>query len=332
MPAGACVLPRSRLLYGRVDLTGIPRAQWRETVQIELELNAPFERLFGWVQWNGSMAEVWYWPGTLQDQIAEALGDVVVMPETALWPRLAPGQYRLVDEPSSQTHVLQYQHPTQGLYEKRELRSISESDATAWLTRHQATVEGELAAIATPVIDESSEVCGESLTSTTSLVESRVLPGLAALLVLVIAILSVANLRATWEISRLQSQQAALESRVQETMAKRDEVRRITRFNAAVGEFERPSHVVMAQHIGSTFALDDTTLRWWTYRNGQLSLYWEKEPIGIDAATIIRELEADPGFRNVQAQVRTEQNSAEVQLDLTPSAINISVASEASDD
>ncbi len=316
LPLGACALPRQALLFARIDLKGVPRSQWRESIALELEASAPYKDANGWYVRDGERALVWYWPRTLEQQIHESLGDVTLVPETAMWPVLADGQYRYVCDDESGLFLLQYQHPTLGLFERREVRPISPDEARAWLGRQQASITAPLEPTLRPSIDKDSQPRGEPLVASTSLLESRVLPMTCAALAVVVAIFLVANLRASWEVYALKRSQQEIKAEVQSVLAKRDQVRLLSQFNRALTSMRQPSHLELARDIGDTLQLDDTMLRQWSYRGGQLTLMWHKQPIGINAATIVRSLEELPALSNVQAETPTNQHLAIVNLNV----------------
>jgi len=329
LPGGACVLPRTQLLFTRLNLSDIPLRQRREAALLELEQQAPFGQLKGWALWQEGQAGIWYWPQSLEEQalLAPAPGLVQPspMPETALWPPLAPGSYRWVEEPESKLYLIQYQHPSQGLYEKRYRRPLGSREASAWLQRHgwqgDDTEPNHLNPALPPRLQDTAGPQGESLTPGASALERRYIPALAAVLVFMLLVYLLAWGRAWWAAQEAREAQIALQAQVEDVIQMRNHASRLRAQNLQLAAMRQPSQLHLAATLAQALGVENTRLVGWNYRSGALEISWlvADETTAPDATEIIRQLEALPAFSNVQAQLKGAL--IEVSLTINPTAL-----------
>ena len=310
LPGGALVLPRSLVLFSRFSMDGIPPRQRREALVLELEQRAPFDAPAGWVVWHGSVACVWYWSATEQVP-ANASAEV---PETALWPSLAPGQERWIQSSEQGLNLLQFCHPRNGLFEKRYTRPISADEASAWLLRHGA--DASAASQARPVdLPPPSKPVGESLNAVPSSLEARVLPGASVVLALLAIMYTVAIGRAWWEVEQTAEAVNAMRGSAQNVIELRNRAVELQGELQSLTAQTQASQIGLAATLAEALALENAELIRWNYRNGRLEVTWENATAPPEATTIIRELESRPEFGNVQAQVLSDK-AVEVILSL----------------
>lgn len=314
VPGGACLVPRTQLLFARIDIEGVPGRQRRDAVLLELEQTAPFEAPLGWVDWQGETACVWYWPRDLETDIEQALGArLPIIPESALWSRLAPGEYRWIELSDTNLFLLQYQHPEEGLHEKRSLSPIGEEEARAWLSRHGATASAVEPAALAP-LSASRHVTGESLTRTTSTMEQRWLPATSALLAFLMVTYTLATGFAWINTQLTRADRTELQSQVDQVVALRDRARDLAATNRRLIALQQPSQLTLAWKVADALDLRETELVRWAWRNDRLELSWQSDTGAMDATAVIRRLEAQPDFRNVQAS--TGDSLIEVSLEV----------------
>jgi len=318
------VLPRSRLLFTRIDLNGIPARRQREAVRLELEQKAPFDA-GGWMLRLGGQACVWYWPRALEQPAApaDAPGSRPAMvPESALWPALGEDEFRWLAEPSEDLYLLQYRHPQRGLYEKRYTAPVDAGEALAWLQRHGARIDhpGALQPAAPPPVTSYQAPAGESLDPQTSYLEQRVFPATAALLLFLVAVYSVAVARAGWETGQARAERRAVQAQVQDVIDLRNRAGELRAGNRRLAAIARPSQLALAALLAETLDISSTRLVQWSYRDDRLDLSWQSDGMPPDATRLIPLLEAEPALRNVQAQVH-ENGLVQISLNIVTEAL-----------
>lgn len=303
--AGACILPRSALLYTRIELAEIPARQRPEALKLELEQSAPFDQVSGWVIWNQGQASVWYWPSDLQQRIeAELPGrsqGLQWLPETALWPALPSAAWRWVQSPDSELVLLQYQHPQHGLYEKRYPGPISQAEASAWLSRHGLGTDAAPEPSAPP---SPGRVRGNPLEKPESSLETRLLPGAALLLSFLLLAFGVATLRASIEADAARERANHLQVEVNDVLSQRQQVGSMQADNAVLAAYQPAAQLATAASLAELLDIHGGRLLRWGYRNGQLELSWLPEGPMPDTTELISSLEEHPAFSHVQAQNR----------------------------
>lgn len=304
-PGGACILPRTSVLFARISLADLPERHRDETLRLELEQRAPFDEPAGWVVWQGAHACVWYWPKELQTQIETALkikeDSLAFVPETIVWPELKNGHYRWIESTDKKLSLLQYQHPHQGLYEKRCLTQATQGEVTAWLNRHGAQTASDIAPEPPP---ELSVPRGNMLGARGSALESRVFPLITLLLCFFIVAYGVAIIRASAEASAAKERAHALEKTVEDTLSVRTNANMIASDNAILTGYLTPSQVDMAAVLADALDIQGGRLLRWQYRSEKLELSWMPEGKVPDTTGLITILEAMPQFSRVLAQVR----------------------------
>jgi len=316
------VLPRAQLFYTRLDLAEVPPRQRREAALLELEQQAPFEQPRGWALWQGSRACIWYWSGDLEHRLlpGEGAEQAPIVPETALWPPLPEDHWRWLEDPDTGLYLLQYQHPHQGLYERRFGGPVAAQEAHAWLKRHGADLtEEQRAALAPQRPPEPRAPQGQSLMPMDSAVEQRLLPGLAIFLVFLCLVYALAWARADWAAHQARTRHQAMEEQVQDRVAQERQARRLSAENRQLGSLREPSQLLLAAYIAQQLALQNTQLVRWQYRDQRLELSWQAEGSLPEATQIIRRLEASPALSRVQAQTRGD--TLELSLVVTPAEL-----------
>lgn len=306
-PSGACVLPRSDVLFSRIDLGSVPSRQRMDALRLELEQKSPFDDVSGWVLWQGSLACVWYWSKNLETRIRQAsqsaANQLEFVPETALWPQLDAGGYRWVHEQRSGLVLVQYRHPRHGLYEKRYPSAVSHEEVAAWLQRHGA---GDVST--DTLVAEASpgylEPVGQSLEGRSSSLESRVFPLSAALLGFFVVVYGVAIVRAGVEAENTRERAEQIEQSISEIVSLRQKAASLQSQTALLAEFNAPSQVEVAAELAELLEVEGGRLVRWAYRDGRLELSWEPEGPLPDSTRLITVLEEAPRFSDVQAQAR----------------------------
>lgn len=308
-PRGACILPRVSILFARIRLADVPARHRHEALRLELEQKAPFDEPAGWVIWQGNYACIWYWPAKLQTQIEAALGVkegcFAFVPETALWPTLENGHYRWVESTDKSLVLVQYQHPQQGLYEKRYLTGITAEGASAWLGRHGAG--GELVSNDPPIpsdVPALSALTGSALDSRGFSLESRVFPLLTLLLCFFVVVYGVAITRASIEADAAREHAQEVKQKVAGVLSLRTKANVLASDNAVLAEYLVPSQIDMAVELAQALDIQGGQLVRWAFRAGQLDVSWVPDENMPDTTDLITILEALPRFSQVQAQVR----------------------------
>lgn len=309
LPGGGCILPRTYLLFTRMDMAEVPLRQRREAVLLELEQDAPFEEPSGWVVWDGSRANVWYWPAELENRaLAGSDGEPTAVPETALWPRLHAEECRWVADPKRGLYLLQFQHPRSGLSEKRYPSAPSANEAIAWFKRHGAKGElTELSAQPAPALELTRGPLGSTLKPVSSSLEKRVFPVTAALLGFLLVVYCLAIARAWWETGQLGSERAELQAQVEDVIVLRNRAAELLAANQLLGDVRQPSQLIMSSVIAQTLEVNSVRLIRWVYRNDQLELLWRPDEKAPDPTALIRNLEALPAFSGVQAEINADE-------------------------
>lgn len=299
------MLSRTEVLYHSIDLTDIPARQRHEALRLELEQSAPFETVAGWVVWQQGRACVWYWPQELQQRIETQLPGSAAglrwLPETALWPELAAGSYRWIQDQDSGLNLLQYQHPRHGLAEKRYSRPITAVEAGAWLTRHGFTGDGPPQAADAP---GWGPIRGAPLEKPESPLETRLLPLAALSLGFLLLVWGVATVRAGIEASAARERADQLQVGVSDVLLLRQQVNTMQADNAALAAYHHPSQLTTAAVLAELLEIEGGRLVHWSYRNGRLELSWLPEGELPDTTELIATLEDHPAFSQVQAQNR----------------------------
>lgn len=306
-PAGAVVLPRTRALFARFNLAGIPERRRLQTLRLELEQHAPFENPAGWVFWCGSTACVWYWQGELEASV----------PETALWPELYNGQYRWVEDGSENLHLIQFLHSTRGLFEKRFTHRIDPAEARSWLSRHGAELtidphpEG-MPALGSPV--------GQALEQAESSLEGRVFPAMAALCVFFVLVYGVAIVRASLEASDAQAKVGAMQQGAEPIIELRNRAGSLQARNEILKSYQQLPQTALAADLARELDVREGRLVRWSYRDRRLEVSWEPETELPDATEIIAKLERLPEYNNVQAQTKGD-SLVEISMDISSSRL-----------
>ena len=320
-PAGACILPRSAVLYTRIDLTAIPARQRQDALKLELEQSAPFDDVTGWVIWKDGHASVWFWPRSLQQRIEQQLParrqGLLWVPETALWPVLAKGACRWTQTPDSALALLQYQHPQHGLHEKRYRAPIQAAEASAWLSRHGYTDGATPAPAAAPAWVAPS---GGPLEKPGSSLEKRILPAAALLLGFVLLAYSVATVRAAIEADSARERANQLQAGVDDVRTLRQQVGSLQADNAVLAAYQAPAQLAVAATLAQLLDVQGGRLVRWGYRNGLLELSWLPDGPLPDTTELIASLEEHPAFSHVQAQNRGD-TMVDVSLKISAQAL-----------
>lgn len=310
LPGGALLIPRQQVLFTRINMSSVPRKQRTDALKLEIEQQAPFDDPAAWVIWHDTTALVWYWPRHSQPTAANALPEV---PDTALWPPLAPGEGRWVESaeqspeqsaeqsstqsseqsanksahkspeqsadksatksPEQSLYLLQFNHPQRGWFEKRFTRPLPPQEASAWLQRHGASAAVAAAIAPTPEPALSTPL-GASLHAPPSGLETRILPAAVALLVWVVVLYAVGIGRAGWEAGRAEAAAEGLRESVQNIIELRNRATVLQNELQSLGALRQPSQVQLAAVLAETLDLKQTDLLRWNYRNGRLEITW----------------------------------------------------------
>ncbi|MEQ5833668.1 hypothetical protein [Marinobacter sp. NFXS9] len=307
-PGGACVLPRAVVFFSRIDLGDLPVRERNSALRLELEQQAPFDAVNGWVIWSDGQACVWYWPEDLGSQAEDAAGKIGVgltyVPEGALWPALAPGDYRWIDDRGSGLVVVQYQDPRHGLFEKRYTRAASRDEIAAWLHRHKANVNPE--ALVAQGAPELSGVSGRGLHARGSSLETRVFPLTTCLLGFFVLVYIFAIVFASVQSQAAQQQSLRMKSGVSDVLELRQTSSSLKSGNDLLASYRSPSQVAVAADLADRIDMHGGRLVRWTYRKNQLEVSWEPEGDMPESTSLITAVEAAPWSRDVQAQERSD--------------------------